>query len=85
MLGGFLDLAAPTSLVGDTLCISLPARHKAAAEKLEAESGRLAEILTEIAGRIITLTVAVSRKPATDPTRDQVSRILGAVDERERP
>jgi DNA polymerase-3 subunit gamma/tau len=84
MLAGFLELAAPVSLKDDVLSISLPAGHRAAADKLEENKQLLAATLTGVAGRPIGLVVRLSRKPAPDPTRERVSRILGAVDEKER-
>jgi DNA polymerase III subunit gamma/tau len=83
MLAGFLELATPVSLEGDILTISLPAKHKAAAEKLESSLQQLTASLAEVTGRPITLTVQLSKKPGPDPTRERVSRILGEVDERE--
>ncbi len=83
MLAGFLELAAPQSLKDDVLSISLPTKHKAAAEKLEENQKQLAATLAEIAGRPIGLTVHLSRKPAPDATRERVNRIFGEVDERE--
>jgi hypothetical protein len=84
MLAGFLDLAAPVSLGDDTLTISLPAKQRAAAEKLEDSAKLLNATLTEIAGRPTKLAVTVTKKPGPDPTRERVSRILGEVDEKER-
>ncbi len=83
MLAGFLELATPVSLKDDVLSISLPAKQKSAAEKLEENGSQLAAILAEIAGRPLDLAVQLSRKPAPDPTRERVSRILGEVDEKE--
>ena len=84
MLAGFLDLATPVSLEDDVLTISLPAKHKAAAEKLEGDLQHLTAFLAEAAGRPTRLAVQLSRKPGPDPTRERVSRILGEVDEKER-
>jgi DNA polymerase-3 subunit gamma/tau len=83
MLAGFLDLAMPMSLKDDTLTISLPAKHKAAAEKLEGNRQHLTATLAEVTGRPMKLEVQLSRKPGPDPTRERVSRILGEVDEKE--
>jgi DNA polymerase-3 subunit gamma/tau len=83
MLAGFLELATPISLKGDTLTISLPAKHKGAAEKLEGNLQLLTATLVEITGRPTKLVVQLSRKPGPDPTRERVSRILGEVDEKE--
>jgi len=84
MLSGFLDLAVPVSLKDDTLAIALPAKHKAAAEKLEGNLQQLTASLAEVTGRPMKLTVQLSKKPGPDPTRERVSRILGEVDEKER-
>jgi DNA polymerase-3 subunit gamma/tau len=84
MLAGFLELATPVSLKDDVLSVSLPAKHKAAAEKLEENRRQLAATLAEIAGRPVQLAVQLSKRPAPDPTRERVSRILGEVDEKER-
>jgi DNA polymerase-3 subunit gamma/tau len=83
MLAGFLDLAVPVSLKDDTLTISLPAKHKAAAEKLEDNLQHLIATLAEVTGRPMKLVVQLSKKPGPDPTRERVSRILGEVDEKE--
>jgi DNA polymerase-3 subunit gamma/tau len=83
MISGFLDLAVPVSLKDDTLTISLPARHKAAAEKIEDNLQHLAATLAEVTGRTMKLAVQLSKKPGPDPTRERVSRILGEVDEKE--
>ena len=83
MLSGFLDLAVPVSLKDDTLAISLPAKHKAAAEKLEGNLQQLTASLAEVTGRQMKLKVQLSKKPGPDPTRERVSRILGEVDEKE--
>jgi DNA polymerase III subunit gamma/tau len=83
MLAGFLELATPVSFEGDVLTISLPAKHKAAAEKLQDNLPLLAASLAGVAGRPMQLAVQLSRKPGPDPTRERVSRILGEVDERE--
>ena len=85
MLAGFLELAEPVSFKDDTLILSLPAKHKAAAEKLQNDMGYLTDTLTEAAGGPTRLTVQLTKRPAPDPTRERVSRILGDVDERERP
>jgi hypothetical protein len=85
MLAGFLDLAAPVSLKDDTLTISVPARHRAAGEKLQNDLNYLNDILTEVTGRATKLTVQLAKKPAPDATRERVSRILGDVDESEQP
>jgi DNA polymerase-3 subunit gamma/tau len=82
MLAGFLELATPASLDGGVLTVSLPAKHKAVAEKLEDSLQHLTETLTEVAGRPTKLAVQLSRKPVPDPTRERVSRILGDVDEK---
>jgi DNA polymerase-3 subunit gamma/tau len=84
MLPGFLELATPVSLKDDTLTISLPAKQKAAAEKLEENAKHLAATLTEVTGRPTKLAIHVTKKPGPDPTRERVSRILGDVDEKER-
>ncbi len=84
MLAGFLELAAPVSLQDDTLTISLPAKQKAAAEKLEDNAKLLTATLTEVTGRPTKLVIHVTKKPGPDPTRERVSRILGDVDEKER-
>jgi DNA polymerase-3 subunit gamma/tau len=84
MLAGFLELAAPVSLKNDTLTISLPAKQKAAAEKLEENAKLLTTTLTEVTGRPTKLAIHVTKKPGPDPTRERVSRILGDVDEKER-
>ncbi len=84
MLAGFLELATPVSLEGDLLTISLPAKHSAAADKLEGNLRLLTATLAEITGRPTKLAVQLSRKPGPDPTRERVSRILGEVDEKER-
>jgi len=83
MLGGFLELATPVSLDDDALTISLPTKHKAAAEKLGDNLKRLTSTLTEITGRPTQLVVRLSKKPGPDSARDRVSRILGEVDEKE--
>ncbi len=83
MLAGFLELATPISLKDDTLTISLPPKHKAAAEKLQGSLSHLTATLAEVTGRPMKLEVQVSRKPGPDPTRERVSRILGEVDEKE--
>lgn len=83
MLAGFLELAAPVSLNVDVLTISLPAKHRAAAEKLEGNKTYLAATLTEIAGRPMKLLVQLTKKAEPDATRERVSRILGEVDESE--
>ena len=83
MLAGFLELAAPASLKDDTLTISLPAKHKAAVEKLEGNLQHLTATLAEVTGRPMKLVVQLSKKPSPDPTRERVSRILGEVDEKE--
>jgi DNA polymerase-3 subunit gamma/tau len=83
MLAGFLELAAPVSLKTDTLTIAFPAKHKAAAEKLEDSLQHLTTALTEFTGRPMQLVVQLSKKPGPDPTRERVSRILGEVDEKE--
>jgi len=83
MLAGFLELATPVSFEGDVLTISLPAKHRAAAEKLEGNLQHLSATLTKVAGRPMKLAVQLSRKPGPDPTRERVSRILGEVDEKE--
>jgi DNA polymerase-3 subunit gamma/tau len=84
MLAGFLELAKPLSLKDDVLSIALSAKDKAAAEKLEENQRQLAAALSGIAGRPIGLAVQLARKPAPDPTREKVSRILGEVEEKER-
>jgi hypothetical protein len=83
MLAGFLELATPVSLEGDVFTISLPAKHKAAAEKLQDNLPHLTASLAEVTGRPMKLAVQLSKKPGPDPTRERVSRILGEVDERE--
>ncbi|HTW92577.1 MAG TPA: DNA polymerase III subunit gamma/tau [bacterium] len=83
LLAGFLDLATPVSLSSDVLTVSLPAKQKPAAEKLEDSKMYLTATLTAIAGRPIRLHVQLTRKPEPDATRERVSRILGEVDERE--
>jgi DNA polymerase-3 subunit gamma/tau len=83
MLAGFLELATPVSLADDTLTISLSAKHKAAAETLQADLRRLETIVAEAAGRPLRLVVQVSKKTAPDATRERVSRILGEVEERD--
>jgi DNA polymerase III subunit gamma/tau len=83
MLAGFLELASPVSLKGDTLTISLPAKHKAAAEKIEDNMQLLTATLAEFTDRPMKLAVQLSRKPGPDQTRERVSRILGEVDEKE--
>jgi len=83
MLAGFLELATPVSLSDAALTISLSAKHKVAAETLQADLRRIEAILAEVAGRPLKLVVEVSRKPSADPTRERVSRILGEVEERE--
>ncbi len=83
MLAGFLELAAPVSFKDDMLTISLPAKHKAAAEKLEDDMKQLTATLAKITGRPTQLVVHLSKKPGPDPTRERVSRILGEVDEKE--
>jgi DNA polymerase-3 subunit gamma/tau len=84
MLAGYLDLAAPVSLKDDTLTISLPAKQKAAAEKLADSIKLLTATLTEVTGRPTKLAIQLTKKPGPDPTRERVSRILGEVDEKER-
>ena len=83
MLAGFLELAAPVSFKDDILTLSLPAKHKAAAEKLKDDMKHLTATLAEITGRPTQLVVHLSKKPGPDPTRERVSRILGEVDEKE--
>ncbi|MCX6843294.1 MAG: hypothetical protein NTX53_13540 [candidate division WOR-3 bacterium] len=83
MLAGFLELATPVSFKDDTLTISLPAKQKAAAEKLEDNAKLLTATLTEVTGRPTRLAIHLTRKPGPDPTRERVSRILGDVDEKE--
>ena len=83
MLAGFLELATPVSLDEDTLTICLPAKHKAAAEKLEENLDHLTAVLAEVTGRPTRLAVELTKKPGPDPTRERVSRILGDVDEKE--
>jgi len=83
LLAGFLDLAAPVSFRGDTLTVSVPAKQRAAAEKLEASATFLNATLSEITGRPTRLAVRVTRKPGPDPTKERVSRIMGEVDEKE--
>ena len=83
MLAGFLELATPVSLRDDTLTISLPAKHKAAAEKLEGNLQHLTATLAEVTDRPLKLVVQLSKKLGPDPTRERVSRILGEVDEKE--
>jgi DNA polymerase III gamma/tau subunit len=85
MLVGFLDLGRPLSLSGDTLTIVLPARQKAAAEKIEANLETLDAALTDIAGRKLSLVVKVATKPGPDPVHQRVTRILGDVEETEKP
>ena len=82
LLAGFLELATPVSLDDKVLIISLPAKHKAAAEKLEESAKHIAATLTQIAGRPMQLSVQLTKKTEPDPTRERVSRILGEVDER---
>jgi len=83
MLAGFLELASPVSFKDDALTISLPAKHKSAAEKLGEDIKQLTATLTEVAGRPTQLVVHLSKKPVVDPTRERISRILGDVDEKE--
>jgi len=81
MLAGFLDLAEPVSLKDGTLTISLPAKNRAAAKKLEDNGGQLGTTLSEIVGRPTSLAVQLTNKAEPDATRERVSRILGEVDE----
>ena len=83
MLAGFLELAAPVSFKDDTLTISLPAKHKAAAEKLGENDKLMTATLTGVTGRPTKLAIHLTKKPGPDPTRERVSRILGDVDEKE--
>jgi DNA polymerase III gamma/tau subunit len=83
MLAGFLELATPMSLGDDTLTISLPAKHRAAAEKLDDNLKHLNATLAEVTGRPTKLAIQLTKKPGPDPTRERVSRILGEVDEKE--
>jgi DNA polymerase-3 subunit gamma/tau len=85
LLAGFLELATPASFQHDTLTISLPAKQKVAAAKLEENLQDLTATLTEIARRPTMLAVQLAKKPAPDPTRERVSRVFGEVDERGRP
>lgn len=83
MLAGFLELAVPVSFKNDTLTVSLPAKQKAAAEKLEENDKLLTATLTEVTGKPTRLAIHLTKKPGPDPTRERVSRILGDVDEKE--
>ena len=85
LLAGFLELATPVSFKHDTLIVSLPAKQKVPAAKIEENLQDLTATLAEITGRPTTLSVQLSKKPAPDPTRERVSRIFGEVDERGQP
>jgi DNA polymerase-3 subunit gamma/tau len=84
MLAGFLDLAAPVSFCNDTLTISVPAKHRPAADELKESATLLNGTLSKIAGRPTELAIQITRKREPDPTKELVSRILGEVDEKER-
>jgi DNA polymerase-3 subunit gamma/tau len=82
MLVGFLDLAVPVSYRNDILTVSVPAKHRPAAEKLQGSATLLNGTLSEIARRPTELVVQIAKEPEPDPTKELVSRILGEVDER---
>lgn len=81
MLAAVLDLATETALSSSDLTITLPYRHKAVANKLEAEASYLDSVLADVSGRPLHLRTKVEDRPTHDPVKERLSRRFGPVHE----
>lgn len=85
MLASLLDLALPQSLTGGALTITLPIKHRAAVDKIEAARDLLDRILSDVTGTGSRLSVSVSRSsPRTDPAVDGLRQTFGDIEEQTR-